>query len=266
MADRPVVVFDSGFGGLSVVSEIRRQLPHFPIVYVADDAAFPYGAWDAAALTDHIRSVAGRIITEFDPSAFVVACNTASTLVLGPLRAEHDIPFVGTVPAIKPAAEQTTSGLVSVLATPGTIERDYTRDLIADFGAECHVRLVGSPVLAGLAEDHLLGRSVDQQVIAEQIAPCFLELDGKRTDIVVLACTHFPFLTDLMASIAPWSVTWLDPAPAIARRLCAVIDTDRKDVITAEQIVLTTGRKIDGQTVKLFSEFGFSPLPQNGSD
>ena len=264
MTDGPVVIFDSGFGGLSVVREIRRHAPQLPLVYVADDAAFPYGDWDAAALTKHILDVARQMIDAFEPRAFVVACNTASTLVLGPLRAEHDIPFVGTVPAIKPAAEQTQSGLVSVLATPGTIERDYTRDLIADFGSKCHVRLVGSPLLAGVAENHLLGHAVDQNVIGDQIAPCFLEEDGKKTDIVVLACTHFPFLQDRMASIAPWSVTWLDPAPAIARRLGAVIDAKTTNAKTAEQVVLTSGRKLDEHVVRLFNSFGFSrtfPVP-----
>ena len=258
MTDGPVVIFDSGFGGLSVVKEIRRHAPQLPLVYVADDAAFPYGDWDAAALTEHILGVARQIIDAFEPRAFVVACNTASTLVLGPLRAEHDIPFVGTVPAIKPAAEQTRSGLVSVLATPGTIERDYTRDLIADFGTKCHVHLVGSPRLAGVAENHLLGHAVDQNEIADQIAPCFLAKDGKKTDIVVLACTHFPFLQDRMASIAPWSVTWLDPAPAIARQLSAVIDINKTYAKSVEQIVLTSGRSLDEHRVRLFNGFGFS--------
>ena len=260
MTDGPVVIFDSGLGGLSVVREIRRLNPYLPLVYVADDAAFPYGDWDEANLTDHVLNLSRRIIDKYKPRAFVVACNTASTLVLGPLRAEHEIPFVGTVPAVKPAAEQTRSGLVSVLATPGTIRRDYTRDLIAEFAADCHVHLVGSPVLAAMAEDHLLGRAVDLDRLYEQIAPCFRELDGMRTDIIVLACTHFPFLADLMNCIAPWPVTWLDPAPAIARRLSNLISNNVDGEKAAERIVLTSGRPIDGKMATLFRRFDFSPL------
>jgi len=220
----PVLVFDSGVGGLSVLRAIRAALPDTRILYVADDAAFPYGAWEEQALSDHIVALMGRLIEEYDPAAVVIACNTASTLVLPPLRARHHVPFVGTVPAVKPAAEQTQSGVVAVLATPGTMKRDYTRELIKSFGQACHVRLVGAPALAGIAEARMRGEPFELDEIAEQIAPCFEEIDGRRTDIVVLACTHYPFLADVMAEIAPWPVTWLDPAPAIARRLAHVIE------------------------------------------
>ncbi len=125
---------------------------------------------------------------------------------------------------MKPAAEQTQSGIVAVLATPGTMKRDYTRELIKSFGQACHVRLVGAPALAGIAEARMRGEPFELDEIAEQIAPCFEEIDGRRTDIVVLACTHYPFLADVMAEIAPWPVTWLDPAPAIARRLASVLE------------------------------------------
>ena len=131
----------------------------------------------------------------------VIACNTASTLVLPPLRERFAVPFVGTVPAIKPAAEQTKSGVVAVLATPGTMKRDYTRELIRSFAQSCHVRLVGAPELARLAEARMRGEPVDREAIANQIAPCFVEMDGRRTDIVVLACTHYPFLADMMAEL-----------------------------------------------------------------
>jgi glutamate racemase len=220
----PVLVFDSGIGGLSVLRAIRERLPRHRIVYMADDAAFPYGDWEEGALRDHIVALMGRLIAEHRPAAVVVACNTASTLVLPPLRARFDVPFVGTVPAIKPAAEQTKSGVVAVLATPGTMKRDYTRELIRSFAQSCHVRLVGAPALARLAEAHMRGEASEREAIADQIAPCFVEIEGKRTDIVVLACTHYPFLIDVFTRVAPWPVTWLDPAPAIARRLVAVLD------------------------------------------
>ena len=154
----------------------------------------------------------------------MIPCNTASTLALGDLRAAYPAtPFVGTVPAIKPAAERTRSGLVSVLATPGTVKRAYTRDLIQSFAAQCHVRLVGSQNLARMAEDYIRGEALADEAVLAEIAPCFVEMDGRRTDIVVLACTHYPFLANIFRRLAPWPVDWLDPAEAIARRALSLL-------------------------------------------
>jgi glutamate racemase len=258
MADGPVVVFDSGLGGLSVVRAVRELMPELGLAYVADDAAFPYGDMEAGALRDHILRVMEDVIARFSPTAVVIACNTASTLVLEPLRAAHRPPFVGTVPAIKPAAERSGTGVFSVLATPATIERDYTRDLITQFAAGCHVRLVGAPDLARMAEAHLLGRPIDRERLGEQIAPCFYEAEGRRSDIVVLACTHYPFLTGPMEDVAPWPVTWLDPAPAIARRLKQVIGGLDRPVRGAEPVLLTSGRVPDSVQCRVFAAYGFS--------
>lgn len=258
MTDGPVVIFDSGLGGLSVVRAVRALMPGLGLAYVADDAAFPYGDMEAGALKDHIVGVMEGVIARFSPMAVVIACNTASTLVLEPLRAVHKLPFVGTVPAIKPAAEQSASGVFSVLATPATIERDYTRDLIRQFAAGCNVRLVGAPDLARMAEAHLLGRPIDRERLGEQIGPCFYETEGRRSDIVVLACTHYPFLTGPMDEVAPWPVTWLDPAPAIARRLKQVIGGQASSARGAEPVMLTSGKALDGAQSRVFSAYGFS--------
>ncbi|MCW5698004.1 MAG: glutamate racemase [Bauldia sp.] len=219
-----ILVFDSGVGGLSVAREIRALLPAAEMIYVADDAAFPYGNWEDAALADHVVALIGALTGREKPDAVVVACNTASTLVLPPLRARHTLPFVGTVPAIKPAAERTRSKLISVLATPGTVRRDYTRALIAEFASDCHVEVVGSAALAPLAEAHMRGESVSDAAVFQEIAPAFVEQDGRRTDMVVLGCTHFPFLRPQFERVAPWPVEWIDPAPAIARRLVTVME------------------------------------------
>ena len=128
MTDRPVLMFDSGVGGLTVLREARVLMPDRRFVYVADDAAFPYGAWEEAALRRRIVELFGRLLAEHAPEVAVIACNTASTLVMQDLREAYpDTPFVGTVPAIKPAAERTRSGLVSVLATPGTVKQSEPR-------------------------------------------------------------------------------------------------------------------------------------------
>jgi glutamate racemase len=250
----PVLVFDSGIGGLSVLSAIRDELPDARYVYVADDAAFPYGDWDEGALREHIVELMGRLIARHQPAATVIACNTASTLVLPPLRERFSVPFVGTVPAIKPAAEQTKSGVVAVLATPGTMKRDYTRELIRSFARSCHVRLVGAPELAAIAEARMRGEAVDRDAIAAQIAPCFAEMDGRRTDIVVLACTHYPFLADVFRELAPWPVTWLDPAPAIARRLAAVLEGSAVAKGGENIAIFTSGQPAPPSLARLLSQ------------
>jgi len=238
-----LVVFDSGVGGLSVAIEIRAQLPAAEIVYVADDAGFPYGEWEDGALTERVVGVIGGLVAAHRPDAVVIACHTASTLVLPPLRERFAIPFVGTVPAIKPAAERTKSGIVGVLGTYGTIRRDYTRGLIESFAQQCHVRLVGSGNLAPLAEAHMRGEAVDDAAILAEIAPAFVEIDGRRTDVVVLACTHYPFLLPIFERVAPWPVGWIDPAPAIARRVAAVVgDTAAGEGGGNGRALLTSGR------------------------
>ncbi len=218
-----VLVFDSGLGGLTVLSEVRRARPDARVVYAADDAAFPYGGLAEPVLVARVLAVMERLITVHAPDLVVVACNTASTLVLPALRQRFDIPFVGTVPPIKPAAAATRSGLVSVLATPGTVRRDYTRELIDTYAAGCRVTLVGATGLAALAEAALSGLPVSDAALWAEIGPCFVEGEAGRTDVVVLACTHYPLLLSRYQAIAPWPVTWIDPAPAIARRMTQLI-------------------------------------------
>lgn len=225
---KPILVFDSGIGGLTVLREARLLMPERGFIYVADDAGFPYGGWEEGPLKARIVALFGDLLARFDPEAVIVACNTAFTLAGADLRlAFPEMRFIGTVPAIKPAAERTRSGLVSVLATPGTVKRAYTRDLIQSFASQCHVRLVGSENLARMAEAYIRGESLDDAAVLSEIAPCFVEKDGGRTDIVVLACTHYPFLANVFRRLAPWPVDWLDPAEAIARqarRLVPLVD------------------------------------------
>lgn len=264
MTDRPVLVFDSGIGGLTVLREARVLMPDRRFVYVADDAAFPYGPWEEDALRAHVVALFGKLIAEHNPEVAVIACNTASTLVLGDLRAAFpDTPFVGTVPAVKPAAERTRSGLVSVLGTPGTVKRQYTRDLIGEWASKVHVRLVGSERLASLAETYMRDGYVDEDAVRAEIEPCFIEQDGKRTDIVVLACTHYPFLVNRMRKTAPWPVDWVDPAEAIARRALSLLTPveGRAELLLAavDRAVFTSG-KPDFAARRLMHGFGLTVL------
>jgi glutamate racemase len=238
-----ILVFDSGLGGLTVHAQVAVARPDARFVYVADDAAFPYGRLSETALIARVTGVMDRLIARHRPDLVVIACNTASTLVMPALRDRFDIPFVGIVPAIKPAAECTQSRMISVLATPGTVARGYTRGLIENYAAGCDVTLVGSKALAGLAEAALRGDTVDDTAIIAEIAPCFRENEGRRTDVVTLSCTHYPLLLERFMRLAPWQVTWIDPAPAIARRVTQLIGAAPAGAghITPQATVVFTG-------------------------
>jgi glutamate racemase len=214
-----ILVFDSGLGGLTVLREIVAARPDAHYVYVADDEFFPYGHHSEEAIIARVVPLIGELIDAHAPDLVTIACNTASTLVMSHLRERYRLPFVGTVPAIKPACAGSKTKRVSVLGTRGTVKREYTRKLIHDFAQGCEVTLVGSPELASLAEAALSGIDVSDADIAAELAPCFVEDAEGRTDTVVLACTHYPLLMDRFVRLAPWPVSWIDPAPAIARRV-----------------------------------------------
>ena len=241
-----ILVFDSGLGGLTVLREIVAARPDAHYVYVADDAFFPYGHHGEEEIVARVVPLVGELIGRHAPDLVTIACNTASTLVMTQLRAAYTVPFVGTVPAIKPACASSRTKRVSVLGTRGTVKREYTHGLIRDFAQGCEVTLVGSPELAALAEAALSGGTITDADIAAEIAPCFVGTandPAARTDTVVLACTHYPLLLDRLARLAPWPVDWIDPAPAIARRVVDLMGEpgDAFDGAGAERI-FTSGR------------------------
>jgi len=217
-APETILIFDSGLGGLTVYREVAAARPGADFVYVADDAAFPYGGIAEEALVARVVALIGGLIGTQRPDLIVIACNTASTIVLPELRKTFALPFVGTVPAIKPACAGSVTRRVSVLGTEATVAREYTRALIRDYAGDCEVTLVGSKALAGYAEAELHGRPVGDETLRAELMPCFRD-DGARTDTVVLACTHYPLLLERLRQLAPWPVNFLDPAPAIARRV-----------------------------------------------
>lgn len=249
-----ILVFDSGLGGLSVFREVARVRPDARFVYAADVAAFPYGAWSESALTARVAEVMDGLVARYRPDLVVIACNTASTLALPVLRAQHAIPFVGTVPAIKPACATSVSKHISVLATPGTVRRDYTAALIRDFAGACTVSLVPSDRLAGLAEAVMAGDPVDDADIRAEIAPCFVRSDTGRTDTVVLACTHYPLILDHLKRLAPWPVNWVDPAPAIARRVASLIGPTTRASSPKPVLLASTGEMLDARLVSTLLE------------
>jgi glutamate racemase len=224
MGARPIIlVFDSGLGGLTVYREIAAARPDADFLYLADDAAFPYGALAEPILVERLIGLLGQSIANHKPDLIVIACNTASTIALPALRKKFAVPFVGTVPAIKPACAASRTQRVAVLGTEATVKREYTRALIRDHAQGCTVDLVGSKKLAAYAEAELHSRPVSDAALRAEIDPCFRD-EGARTDTVVLACTHYPLLIARFERLAPWPVNFIDPAPAIARRVAHLLD------------------------------------------
>jgi glutamate racemase len=252
-----ILVFDSGLGGLTVFREVLKARPDARYVYAADDAFFPYGGHGEAELVARVVALMGDLIEAHRPDLIVIACNTASTLVLPHLRARFSVPFVGTVPAIKPACAQSVTKRVTVLGTEATVSREYTRALIRDFANGADVALVGSARLAAFAEAELQGAPVADPLIAQEITPCFVDADGRRTDTIVLACTHYPLLLGRLEQLAPWPVAFIDPAPAIARRVTDLSGPKASgDTPAPARIIFTSGRPPSATLEAALARFG----------
>ena len=233
------LVFDSGVGGLSVVDAVVAAGGALEIDYVADNAWLPYGARSDADLRGRVPSLVGAMVRTWEPDAVVIACNTASTVALDAVRATVHVPVVGVVPPIKPAAAMTMSGVIGLLATPATVVRPYTDDLIARFAAGKQVIRFGSTALVAAAEAKLSGRAVDAGAIDEAITALFDAPGGDRMDVVALACTHFPLLADELAAAAPRRVAWLNSGAAIAARLADVAGFTREGAVRLRRVACT---------------------------
>ena len=220
---RPILLFDSGVGGLSVLAEVRQALPQAPIVYVADNGGFPYGTKTEAEIAARVPALLGRLAERYRPRLIVIACNTASTIALASVRAALDLPIVGTVPAIKPAAEQSKSRVIGVLGTDATVRQPYVDDLSEKFASDCLVLRHGSAALVQLAEASLRGEATPDQAYADALAGLIDQEGGERMDIVVLACTHFPLVADRLARVADHPLTFVDGAKGIARRTASLM-------------------------------------------
>jgi glutamate racemase len=254
MAEREkILLFDSGLGGLTVYRELAAARPHADYIYVADDAGFPYGRLDEQVLVARVITLMGELIEAHRPDLVVIPCNTASTIALPDLRKKFTVPFVGTVPAIKPACAASITRRVSVLGTEATVAREYTRALIRDYAQGCQVKLVGSRHLATYVEAELRGTPASDAQILAEMAPCF-EDDGARTDTVVLACTHYPLLLGRLRRLAPWHVGFIDPAPAIARRVVSLLGQTADMAKGGAYGIFTSGRV----PAAVLAQFGIS--------
>ena len=214
----PLLFFDSGVGGLSVLAPTRELLPTAPIVYAADSAGYPYGTRSEAEIASRVPALLGRLVERFQPRLIVIACNTACTIALDQVRIALDLPVVGTVPAIKPAAEITRTGVIGVLGTEATIRQPYVDDLAERFAGHCTVVRYGSPELVDMAEAKLAGDPVSVDDVRRAAQPLFEREGAKDMDTVVLACTHFPLLRDELDRAFP-GLDWVHGGPGIARRV-----------------------------------------------
>jgi glutamate racemase len=238
--DAPILFFDSGLGGLTVLGPTRALLPTAPIVYAADYAGLPYGKKSNEELAARVPALLGRLVERYQPRLAVIACNTASTIALTHVRAALDLPIVGTVPAIKPAAELTKSGVIGVLGTEATVRQPYVDDLGAKFADGKTVLRHGSPGLVTGAEAKLRGEAVDPDAIARAIAGLRDQPGGDRIDVIVLACTHFPLLQDELQAAAGPGVTLIDGAAGIARRIAHLTEGQSWPAATAPGIAVFT--------------------------
>lgn len=251
-ADAPLLFFDSGVGGLSVLGPTRALLPYAPIVYAADNAGYPYGTKTEKELAERLPVLLRRLVEQYRPRLAVIACNTASTIALDHVRAALDIPVVGTVPAIKPAAEISESRVIGVLGTDATVRQPYVDDLTARFASDCKVVRHGSAALVSLAEAKLRKEPIAPAAIRAAIAPLLESAPGM--DVMVLACTHFPLLAKELAEAAP-GVTQVDGAPGIARRIAFLTEGQSwPDRVSAGIAVFTADP--DPALVPTLSDFG----------
>lgn len=215
---RPILVFDSGVGGLSVLAHIRSALPQAGIVYAADNARYPYGTKSEAEIAARVPAILGRLAERYRPRLIVIACNTASTIALAHVRSALDLQVVGTVPAIKPAALASKTRVIGVLGTEATVRQSYVDRLVAEFASDCVVIRHGSAELVDIAEGKLRGIAVDPLRIAGIMAGLYSQRDGDRIDTVTLSCTHFPLLADEIVASSPAGVALVDSGAGIARR------------------------------------------------
>lgn len=210
-----VLIFDSGVGGLSVAHSIAERLPAWQLVYLADNAFFPYGEQPEQLVIDRCVGLIATVTARQPVDMIVIGCNTASTVVLPALRQRFGCPVIGVVPAIKPAALLSRNRRIGLLATPATIRRPYLEQLIREFAGDCQITRVGSSELVRLVEAWMMSGVLDPDALHRIIAP----LAEADVDTVVLGCTHFPLVRAWLQPLLDARVNWVDSGSAIARRL-----------------------------------------------
>jgi glutamate racemase len=241
----PLLFFDSGLGGLSVLSAVRATLPYAPIVYAADYAGYPYGTKTEAEISARVPALLGRLVERYRPRLVTIACNTACTIALSHVRAALDLPVVGTVPAIKPASELTKTGVIGLLGTAATIRQPYVDRLEAEFAAGMTLLRYAAPELVHAAEAKMCGEAVDPEVYARAIKGLTAQNGGERLDVIILGCTHFPLVHEELAKAAAHDMQFVDGAAGIARRIVYLSQEQAWPKSATTGIFVTTGPLAD---------------------
>lgn len=250
-----ILFFDSGIGGLSVYREVKALLPNCHYLYCLDNEFFPYSEKEEDAIIKRCLTICKEIERNHSLDLIVIACNTASTIVLPILRENFLCPIVGTVPAIKPAAQKTESGVIGLLATKGTVKRPYVDKLVRDYAANCRVKKLGSTELVKMAEEKLQGKFVDMMKLKLEVSEWLNEIE---LDTIVLGCTHFPFLKSELIDCLPQVKYFLDPSKAVAKRVKDVLG-ERKSVLNNEMnwVYYTKELSEEIKLLNIFKQFGF---------
>ncbi len=260
-SSRPLLIFDSGVGGLSVLAPIRALLPTAQIVYAADSEYYPYGTKTAAEIEARVPPMLSRLAERFDPELIVIACNTASTIALDPVRAALDVPIIGTVPAIKPAALISKSRTIGVLGTDATVRQPYVDRLAEEFASDCEVIRHGSAELVELAEAKLRGEASDPAAYRRILDALFDRPGGGAIDTIVLACTHFPLVEAELAAASPRPIAFVDGNAGIARRTAWLLRDESWPEAPGEGIAVLTGSGAEsGEFRRGLADFGLTRI------
>ena len=223
-ASSPILLFDSGVGGLTVLAELRKLMPKAPVIYAADMAGLPYGAKTEAEVAARVAGLLGRMAERYEPRLICIACNTASTIALGMVRDVLETPIVGTVPAIKPAAAMTKTGTIGLLGTEATVRQAYVDDLEREFAQGKKLLRYGANALVALGEKKLRGEAVSVEDVTKAASGLVLQPGGESLDTVVLACTHFPLLEPELQQAFGDGVSFVHGAQGIARRIAHLLE------------------------------------------
>lgn len=256
----PILLFDSGLGGLTVLAELRKLLPEAPVIYAADLAGLPYGEKTEAEIAARVAGLLGRMAERYRPRLACIACNTASTIALGMVRQVLHIPIVGTVPAIKPAAAMTQTGTIGLLGTAATIRQAYVDNLEAEFAADKVLLRHASPALVSVAERKLRCLPFDRTVFEKAAEGLRQQDGGAQIDVVVLACTHFPLVEDELREAFGRSVAFVHGAEGIARRI-EYLTRGQDFARSGGDLMVVTGEESDEAALQpVLARFGFGRL------
>ncbi|MDO5352102.1 MAG: glutamate racemase [Succinatimonas sp.] len=260
-----ILFFDSGVGGLSICQAVKKINPDVEPVYLFDNECFPYGEKSESFLIERVSDILDVAVKKFELSGIIVACNTASTVALPSLRNHISLPIIGVVPAIKPAALLSKKKIIALLATPGTINREYTDNLIKNYASDCRVIKIGSARLARIAEDRLTCGNVDETEVAGILSPIINLNKNERPDVIVLGCTHYPFVADVIKRILP-DCLLVDSGAAIGKRVDSLFSGAKMLPVEVDKIehrAFYLGKlKNYADRFEMFKHFGFTSLDE----